>query len=308
MTIIELGGAERDDDFSILVGKTMLLKFTQEPSLLNRYPSLKRFVNSKDLLLDEQKLSAVAELVALSNELQSNLRQSIRFRDSLQSMDAEDHQIFLDSTKRRLRLRREAVKNISKGIKDIDNKEKLYMSQAHELYFCDGCDAYLGQIDEMLPSVCQACKTPASPKTGKSTSSFRFLSEEVSNYLNGVWIQDYIARLLRRAGWKTWTECLVMGSSGVNHQIDLLAVNEEKGRVAIAECKTQAVSDHAFQLITQFADIQPGFGLLISRNLMNPCDGKSLIQKKPGLKLIELSGMSDDVIGSSIIEYIDGDH
>lgn len=307
VTIIGLGGIEKGD-FSLLVGKTVLLKFTQEPSLLDGSSSLRRFINSKDLLLDTTKLGAVAELVALSGEVQKSLGHSIRRRDSIPLLDMEERKAMMDFYKRSLISLKEKVKENSKRIRQIENELKLYLGQQHELYFCRGCNAYLGPIDEMLPSVCQACKEPATPKTGEGNLSLRFLSEEMINYLNGIWVQDYLARVLRKPGWKTWTECRVMGSSGVDHQIDLLAVNEERGRVVIAECKTQAVSEHAFQLITQFADIQPSFGLLISRNPMNYCEGKSLIEKKPGLKLIELAGKSDDEVGEVLARYIDGDN
>lgn len=307
MTIIELGGVEKSD-FSILVGKSMLLKFTQQSSLLDNSESLRRFVNSLDLFLNTRKLGLISDLVKISGDIREALTQSIRRQSLLQSLDSEDKERLLEIHKKRFKFLKDSVRENSRKIEKIDSKDKLYLAQNNELYFCKGCDAYLGVIDQMLPASCHLCGEKTVPKAGKSVSSFRFLSDEVYNYLGGIWIQDYIARLLRRVGWRTWTECLIMGASGVNHQIDLLAVNEEKGRVVIGECKTQAVSDHAFKLVTQFSDIQPSFGLLISRYPMNSCDGKSIIEKKPGLKLIELSNKNDDLISELLISYITGDN
>lgn len=305
MTLIQLAGIEKED-FSLLVGKAVLLKFTEQPSPLDRSGSLRRLLSSRDLLLDEEKLGALSSLLEANAELQAALTASIRRRSLIQSTEGIEPKL-LDLYKRRLTGYKELVKISSDTIRKIQNELKLYLAQPQDLYFCKKCDAYLGPIDETLPNKCQACQEPATGKAN-STTSFRLIDDGMHNYLQGSWVQDYVARLLRKAGWKIWTECLVMGASGVSHQIDLLAVHEATGRVMIAECKTQAVSDHAFQLITQFADIQPGFALLISRNPMNECDGKSLIQKKPGLKLIELAGKSDAEISSILTGYLDADH
>ncbi len=315
MTIIELDGTSKED-FSILVGKSVILKFTQEPPLIERSRPLKKLITaSLNLLQDTQKLEAIKELVSITGRIQKHLADSISRRDNMRDYindpetSDEDKADLFDFSKRRQVVMRERIKIASDSIRKVEKDlGGLYVAQAHELYFCDNCSSYLGQVDEMLPNKCMACGTQTNPRPGKPGGSYRFLPDDVHAYLGGKWIQDYSAKLLRRAGWKTWTECWVMGASGVKHQIDLLAVHETQGRVLIAECKTRAVSEDAFQLITQFSDIQPSFGLLISLNGMGVCSGKDLIERKPGLKLIELLNKTDDEAKDVLEKYVSNDN
>lgn len=317
INIIPLDSSHDADRPSVLVGKDILVKFKPKPSLLESNKSLYKLINSKDLILQINKLDKLIELGTLTDHIGRFLSESIRNRDRLHellgSVEPETGQISQRNQSEigwrteRLDYYRKTILGNSQKIKEIENDIKVYPAEDHREYFCSDCQAYLGPLDEDLPNQCQGCGAGTTDRLGQS-EVIRYLSGEVRDYLQGLWLEDYIAKIFKKIGWKSWTSSMVMGSSGTDHQIDVLAIDTSMGKVTIVECKLGAEAGDPYKFAAQFSDIQPTFGLfIVIKELMNPA-AKSFLAKKPGLKLLEIGGLTDLKIEEKIKTYVSGDN
>jgi len=80
-------------------------------------------------------------------------------------------------------------------------------------------------------------------------------------WVKDFWFEAYMAKLFEKLGWTTWTAVHIMGSSGVPHEIDVLARKESN--VVVVECKTGDVSrNHVFTFLTKTQDLKVNLGIL----------------------------------------------
>lgn len=310
ITIEQLDSEYVSEDISILVGKSFILKYTPEKSIFDTNKDLKKLINTDNLLIDPLN-TKVKVLIGKTREINDLLSESIKNRESYEKLQlsiekGDESPIKKYFIKQFLTIKDQIIR---KGL-DIQNLEKetsLYLASNNNLYFCKECNAYLSDSFESLPSNCLFCSVKTNWGDASNAKTVRFLDTKVTSYLDGLWFEDYIAKLLNRLEWKTWCHGSVMGSSGADHQVDILGVNSSDGRVLVCECKTAKISkEHVFDLSAQFNDINSSFGFLFS---LEPVYNERLVgymKRTAGLCLLDnLKLDSDEKIIAKIEKLLD---
>lgn len=302
ITLVPLDTSHDENPSTILAGKDILIMF-RPTAVIPQNSEIKKLINKKDLLTFSELLDNLRDLQLFTDEIEKSVGEMIQFGEFISKAES--------SRKKKLIELFPPIKEqiIKKGleISKIEDQIQLYFAEEHRMYFCSQCSGYIGIATEALPEQCKVC----GEKTVKNIDKMimvRYLGSSIRNYLQGIWFQDYLAKILRIIGWEAWVECSVMGSSGIYHPVDVLGINKEQGRVLIAECKRTASGDDALTLAARFLDIQPSYGLLASFNKFNSSSGKNLLARKPGLKLLELGGKTDMQIKEDLEGYISKDN
>jgi len=302
ITIEQLDEEYIKQDISILVGKSFILKFIPQKSVYDSNGNLKKFISTPNLLTDDLS-EEVKKIVGFSKEISGLLSDSIKMREMEAKLKLDEN---IDSEEKPFKtyfseqLKGIKEKIISKGelIQKIEKNNNLYLAQENSLYFCKECNAYLGDSFESLPENCLSCNQKTNWGNAHNIVKVRFLDNKVSQYLDGLWFEDYIAKFLSKLGWKTWCHGSIMGSSGIPHQVDILAINPVDGRVLIGECKTSKIQkEHIFDISAQFNDIKSYYGFLFSYDKVSNIRLADYMERTAGLCLIDnLKSDSDEKI------------
>mgnify|MGYP001569847056 CR=1 FL=1 len=289
ITISQLDNTGKDDDVNILLGRNLLLKFIPERSALDDNKALQDVIKTPDLLKEKGIIDELKEIRIITDDIASKLSDSIKLRELAKNLPSTDYSFFENEFKKINK------KIIGQGSNIDSLKERVVKSlpKFNYLYFCRKCSSYLADSPDALPVDCSFCKE----KTNWSQHQLlpiKYLDEKVRNYLGGLWLEDYIGKLLIKEGWKVWCHGYVMGSSGINHQIDILALNSKLDLCLVVECKTGKVyGSDILNFSTRYFDIKSHYGLFFA--LKNaPTIEKTFMEKTPGLSLIDnLEGLSD---------------
>lgn len=298
LTLEQLDSEGRDSNVTILVGKNLLLKFTPGDSIFESEKSLQELIKTSDLLSSDILLKIMEEK-KLSEEISKKLSDGIRFQEEFAKFRGDE--VFQSVIKKNLEKIREEVITKNIKIKNIEKETKFYLAKDYPLYFCRNCVSYLANSTESLPANCKFC----GQKTEEDKQIFtRFSDEKIISYLNGFWLEDYIARILRSIGWKTWCHGSVMGSSGISHPVDILAIS--LGRVLVGECKSGAFgTKDIFNFAAQYFDIKCSYGFFFALKEKPDSRGKDYMERTPGLCLLDnLENLTDEKIVKKIEEHI----
>lgn len=129
---------------------------------------------------------------------------------------------------------------------------------------------------------------------------------EISELLSGDrWFEMYMARQMRLLGWdKVWTRCMVMGATGSIHEIDVLALKED--RLATIECKTGSVKrEDIFTYWTKASDIRSQFNIFASILTLPDSDTRRFAKSYPGFLCLESMGdMSYEQLKAKMTSYL----
>ncbi|HEY4511845.1 MAG TPA: hypothetical protein VJH55_03320 [Candidatus Paceibacterota bacterium] len=304
ITLVPLDNDHEQDTPTVIVGKNILLKIKTRQSLSETNDSLREIIGTENLLKETELWEWIRRLQLLTNEIEEYITSSIQFRDYISKLKIEDKEKLYQATFRDFK---EKITQKTKEIADIESILNIRLARDTSWNFCGNCDACIGPHEDTLPTNCTVCESEVDKKP---TAGFtiRFLEKEIKNYLDGTWLEDYIARIFKKMDWEAWSNGDIMGATGVYHQMDVLAINKLNGKVVIVECKRTAKSEHAYRLITQFLDIQPSCGLLVSIRKVQSDPAINLLTKKPGLKLIEIEGRSDTEVQEMIKDYVERDN
>lgn len=306
ITIEQLDNEYIDQNISILVGKSFILKFIPKKSVYDSNESLKKFINTPDLLKDPLG-AKVRALVGLSKEISDLLSESIKTREMYSGVNDSKPDFIKEYLSNQLKEQKTQIINKGETIQRLEKENNLYLAQENNLYFCKSCNAYLGDSLESLPENCLSCNAITNWSDAQNIVKARFLDNKVSQYLNGLWFEDYIAKLLNKLGWKTWCHGSIMGSSGIPHQVDILAINTTDGRVLIGECKTAKIQkEHVFDLSAQFNDIKSCYAFLFSYDTVFNDRLVEYMKRTAGLCLVDnLKANADDQIIEKIGKKIE---
>ena len=111
------------------------------------------------------------------------------------------------------------------------------------------------------------------------------MNPNISDVLkDNLWLEEYIAGIFRELEWETWTSVQVHGTSGIPHQVDVLAVNK-RGFVVCVECKNRDTMPR--KDVMMFAqkrfDIGSHYGLIaLTGEFPEPGTG-DIVHKNPAL-------------------------
>lgn len=314
ITIEQLDGEYIGKDISILVGKNFILKFIPQKSVIDSSESLQKLINTPDLLPDPLNRQ-VRALVGMSKQITDLLIGSIKTRELYSSVNVNSASASDSSGSEKLikylsnQLEKQKNEIIGKGnaIGKLEKVIGLYLAEDNNLYFCKSCNAYLGDSFESLPDHCLSCHNKTDWSDAKNITTIRFLDNKVLSYLDGLWFEDYIAKLLNKLGWKTWCHGSIMGSSGIAHQVDILAINYSDGRVLICECKTaKIIKEYIFDLSAQFYDIKSSYGFLFSLDTVLNDRLTGYMKRTAGLCLLDnLKVNKDEEIIKKIGKFLE---
>ena len=185
---------------------------------------------------------------------------------------------------------KESIK-IEKSLK-IKN-EKLELLRSIAVPFCPHCrkSLFLGDKSRyglIKGSVkCRSCRKKVTNKNVTYLYMNRLHPSLLEVWNRGIWLEEYFASILRKLGWQeTWTHVLVLGASGVRHEIDILGI--KGSRVCLAECKTGKVSRaDVFNFWTKVFDIRSHISLFVSLEEMPDPETRRFLQNNPSIILLE---------------------
>lgn len=289
ITIEQLDNEGKENNITILIGKNLVLKFLPGDSIYFHEKKLQDFIRTSDLFTSAL-LSGAMDEKRLSGEISNNLSEMIKLQEEILKITGGKLQVndFVEY----LKARKQVI--ISKGdeIKKLEGQGKISLATNFPLFFCQNCNSYLGNSIDSLTDSCKLCGTEIDPST--SSTIVKFLDGKIIGYLDGFWLEDYIARILTQLGWKTWCHGSVMGSSGIYHPIDILAINSE-GQILVAECKSGGFGGKdVFNFTAQYFDIKGFYGFFFALRQIPDPKGKNYMQRTPGLCLLDnLAGHND---------------
>ena len=298
ITIEQLDDDAKNNDITILVRKDLILKFVPGRSVLDSEEALQKLIKIHNLLSSDI-LDKTKELVKLSEEISQGLSRSIELQENFAK-----HKIFRPIIIKQFEKIKKNITKKGKRVKKLEEEIGLFLAKDYHLHFCPKCKSYQADSPESLPLNCKFCGQKM--KWGKPFIFTRFLDTKTTAYLHGLWLEDYIAKLLRVKGWRTWCHGLVMGSSGIYHPIDVLAINPKDGLVLVAECKSGAIKGKdIFNFSAQYLDIKSNYGFCFSLKELSDPRGRDYMKKTPGLYLLDnLEGLSDEEIIKKISEHL----
>lgn len=299
ITIEQLDDECIKKNVSILTGYNFVIKFIPGISILNSNRVLTDLINTQDLL-NSQLIYQVKKSKTFSEKITQQLTKSIEFRETLKKMKGKEYEVFY----RIFKEIQDDVVLVGKKIIGLEKAMGLYLAQNNNLYFCNKCGTYLADSPDTLPEECSLCHEKT--EWEKYIKTIRFLDTKTISYINGPWFEDYVAKLLEKIGWKTWTHGSVMGSSGVDYQIDVLAINPVNGRVIIGECKTGDVAkEHVFYLSAQYHDIKSTYGFMFSYKAVVKTRLVNYMERTAGLCLLDnLQDADDETIIKKVGEHL----
>ncbi|MFH1714317.1 MAG: hypothetical protein ABH831_01875 [Candidatus Nealsonbacteria bacterium] len=296
ITIEQLDNDGKENDVTILLGKNLLLKLVPGDSVFFKEKALQDLIKISDLLPSDIFTKIMKEK-ELSEDISDKLSSGIKTQEDLASLRATD-ETFDQLIKKTLEKTKQEVADRNDKIRDIERETRLFLAKNFPLYFCRDCVSYLANSSDSLPDSCKFCGR----QTEEDQQTFtRFLDARVISYLNGFWLEDYIAKILKSIGWKTWCHGSVMGSSGTYHPIDILAI-DPNGRTLVAECKSGAFgTKDIFSFSAQYFDIKSPYGFFFALRERPDSRGKEFMERTPGLCLLDnLEGLPDAEIAERV--------
>lgn len=175
-------------------------------------------------------------------------------------------------------------------IEKIERKLGLVFLRNDKIPYCENCYSYrrgqtlvkAGTITLSLTQtpICSICNNQM-----LKNKRIRYLPGTVSHYLLGGWLEDYIANLLERLGWSTWTSIYIVGASGVSFEIDILAI--KNGYMMIGECKSGKIKqEHLTNFLSKFNEIRSHYAFFFSLASVEKTM-ETMVEKNPAFHLIQ---------------------
>lgn len=117
---------------------------------------------------------------------------------------------------------------------------------------------------------------------------------------SNLWFEAYFAHLLQKLGCKTWTGIHVMGASGMQHEVDVLAVKDDT--VIISECKTgKASRNEVFNFCTKLGDLKAHVSIWAQIKELPEPETRKFVQKNRAIIKLENMGKMKD---ADILTYL----
>ena len=190
-------------------------------------------------------------------------------------------------------------KIISIGEK-IQEKTGVDILVPSSLLLCPKCEVILSIGEFRGSKKCYICS-----QSVKRESMERIPINQVHDKIReiwrrNIWFEAYMARLLRRLGFQTWTSVHVMGASGILHEVDVLAIR--KGTVLMCECKTGKISrNDVFNFYTKLGDLKAHFSVLALVGELPEPETREFVKKNPTIVSLENMGK---MMESEILKHL----
>jgi len=185
--------------------------------------------------------------------------------------------------------------------KELEKELGLAILTAHTYIFCPDCGTLISSEEYESEEKCARCERQIKRKDAEYVEVHIANDKIREVWESRLWFEAYVSELLKKLNWQTWTHVLVMGSSGIYHQIDFLAI--KGGSVIVGECKTGRVSrNDVFNFVTKADDIKAHFSIYAMLNGLPETETREFIRKDPSVIMLEnLCKLEED----AIIEELD---
>jgi len=237
-------------------------------SFLINTNSIKKEIESEVLLAKED----TKKIIAVSSKMMLKKKSEVPGKKLTEAMKNKiiDKTIDIFLIKKREQPIRKITKlssNIEDMLADFEDmtgkKLKAILSTIN-IYYCIECNK-LHCLESVRKGSC---------KCGKKINSFSdlkkitpvVLPEEVVKFVSqNMWLEYGVESLFRKANFNTNCGVYVMGSSGIRHEIDVIAENHTTLKRVITECKTQPITRvEIFKLYVKMLDLGCSRGLIFS--------------------------------------------
>ncbi|MFA6407302.1 MAG: restriction endonuclease [Candidatus Paceibacterota bacterium] len=184
----------------------------------------------------------------------------------------DNHQKKIASEKRKKR--KVEIKSISDDLEDeLSNFRTLknlnISTLIHtNLYYCPDC-AEIFRKDTFYSGKCY-CGKQLSRVSETNQDSIACISDDVEIFVkNNMWLEHGVERQFSINGYNTACGVNIMGSSGVSHEVDVLAESASKNKRIIGECKNREIDiSDVFKLYGQMADTGCNIGFIFSTGVV----------------------------------------
>ncbi len=264
----------------------LIIQGLKEYKNLNRLYDYRRFVEIYDRdkkrlqkdIDDIQKIKEQAEQLSDDRNVKRSEAQIQELNKLVKSMNER-----IETIKKeyygRLSSHISKIRAYCDEIHKIEKEFDVLLCNSNIYSFCLNCLNILkeGTIDTNIN-----CEFYKSEITSGEVKIFNYLNSELEAYLHGKWLENYIARLLSKKGWRIWVGSLVLGSSGINHEVDILAI--KNGYVMICECKTGNIArKDVFNFSTKNHDIKSNYAFWFSLEKLPDRESEDYMKKTPEL-------------------------
>jgi hypothetical protein len=264
---------ENNKKINLILNNDIILKFDfKEDKNDRKFIELKKSCFKKFKLLVPQNNKILKEILFSEMEIRTKINEDKNKNNDRPLSEEKD---FLGGIDRR-----------SNDILSWGKKLGLDLFYKHSEFYCKRCHAF--RAGPGLPSsqkeekvICLKCRNLLSEKR------LVHVAKDFFPYLNGDWLEDYIAITLNRLGWMAWSSptLMVYGVSSQPHQIDVLAI--KNGKIIIVECKTTRFNPiDVKNILAKYYDIRCHYAILVSLPKIN-IEAQKLIEKNPAIKLCD---------------------
>ena len=172
--------------------------------------------------------------------------------------------------------------------KELEKKIGFSLLVASTLFACPKCNVLLFS-QELHDKKCLSCGTEVSQDNVKRFPIYQISDEIKIVWSSNLWFEAYVAGLLRKLHFKTWTGIHAMGASGILHEVDVLAIKD--GALVICECKTGKVSrNNVFNFCTKVNDLKAHVSILAMLGELPEPDTRAFLMRNPAIIRLENMG------------------
>ncbi len=264
------------EKFNLLINSDLLLRIEKKNRTKVRKALFTSITDAKNLV--SPKLSGkLKKILSLNNYI--NGRIALNIQRSYDSQDAFDDFYLL------LKKRWDKITELQEDLNlDLIRKDKIG--------FCKKCHAFRqagGLIKGGATTRCFICQNPVT-----TNKTYYSLPEITTQYLSGLWLEDYVAKKLESLGWITTANIYIYGSSEVKFEIDVLAT--KKGKSLIVECKSGGTGLSSLSsFLAKFYDIKTDLALFVSLTKAGQ-DMKNMVSRRKNFYLIDHVKSDNDLV------------
>lgn len=209
-------------------------------------------------------------------------------RESKQSTEVNDFLVnFSKKSNEFLLKQREHASNDLEELVDqfeADHKISLAVSTPLVLYVCPDCRAVVSE-GKFRKDKCSCGHEIVRPSKVEKVSLCQIRPAVISFYRENMWLEEGVAYQFKRLNFEPTTGCNILGSSGIWHEIDVLAEAPTRGIRTACECKNRKlVLGDVYVFHCKLRDIGISRGILVST--IGETAGDVLLAAEPnGIKI-----------------------
>jgi hypothetical protein len=190
----------------------------------------------------------------------------------------------------------EKMKQFNQGLKILYPTVILRCPQCLSLLFQESASSSDGQQESIIvkgeinrSQMCTVCGHTVNQGECLRTYLHGIIPSVMTVWQENLWLEEYVSKLLRSMQWRTWSHVLVLGSSGIRHEVDVLAI--KKSYILICECKVGSISrEDVFSFWTKAYDIRSHVSMLALVGQLPEPETSEFVAKNPSIVMVDKLG------------------